>query len=190
MEQHARHEADRQAAIAQSSERAATEQRSRTQSLLEETKLDRAEDLFMAGNCPAALAKLAQVLRSNPNSRVAPLRAISALTWRNFSLPTTQALNHADGVKNARFSPNGELVATASRDKSACVWNVGSGRKLFGSLVHGGQVNTVEFSSDGKRLLTASFDQTARIWDITSLAPLTTIQWWNPPVLVPMAEDC
>ena len=56
-------------------------------------------------------------------------------------------------------------VVTASRDKTAKVWEVASGR-LLATLE--GRTNRVfaQFSPDGTRVVTASEDKTAKIWDV------------------------
>ena len=73
---------------------------------------------------------------------------------------------HDKDIYSARFSNDGRLVATASADKTARVWDVTTGKPLADSLRHDGEVLTAEFSADGTRLVTASADGTARIWDV------------------------
>ena len=47
---------------------------------------------------------------------------------------------HTAGVNAIAFSPNGTQVATGSDDKSARLWDVGTGQSLA-TLPHGGWVN-------------------------------------------------
>ena len=61
------------------------------------------------------------------------------------------------------FSPDAQLIATASRDKTARIWNR-EGELLAVLSGHEGLVWSVDFSPAGDRLLTASFDRTARVW--------------------------
>ena len=72
---------------------------------------------------------------------------------------------HDKEIHSARFSKDGRLVATASADKTARVWDVTTGKPVTESLRHDGEVLSVEFSADGSRVVTASADGTARVWD-------------------------
>ena len=68
---------------------------------------------------------------------------------------------------DAVFSPDGTRILTASRDKTAKLWDATSG-KLIVSFSHQDEVNDAEFSPDGARILTASGDKTAKLWDAAS----------------------
>jgi dipeptidyl aminopeptidase/acylaminoacyl peptidase len=57
---------------------------------------------------------------------------------------------------------------TASRDSTARVWDVATGRELLRLAGHAGPIFRAAFSSDGRHLATASYDRTARIWDASS----------------------
>ena len=75
------------------------------------------------------------------------------------------SLSHQDVVYNANFSPNGQLILTASRDKTAKLWD------LQGNLVttlsgHTNLVWNANFSPDGQSIITYSRDQTAKLWDL------------------------
>ena len=72
---------------------------------------------------------------------------------------------HTSFVTNTRFSNNGALVATASEDHTAKVWNAFTGQLLFTAL-HADDVEDVAFSKDDQLLLTVSRDSTACIWSL------------------------
>ncbi len=75
---------------------------------------------------------------------------------------------HEDGVESAQFAPDGKTVVTASRDKTARLWDVASGKELH-VLRHEDEVRSAQFAPDGKTVVTASsYDGTARLWDVAS----------------------
>jgi WD40 repeat protein len=75
---------------------------------------------------------------------------------------------HADAIKDAKFSPDGQVIATASDDKTVRLWDWRNGRQI-GEPMEGHQygVQEVDFSQDGRRLVSRSSDS-IRVWDTTS----------------------
>ncbi len=63
------------------------------------------------------------------------------------------------------FSPDGRLLATASEDGTAQLWDPATGEHLRTLTGQTGWVRGVAFSPDGRLLATASLDETARLWD-------------------------
>jgi WD40 repeat protein len=79
-------------------------------------------------------------------------------------------------VVNAAFSFDGTRVVTASKDKTARVWDAATGKALTRPLGHQAEVVSAAFNSEGTRVVTASRDKTARIWDL-QLDEGTLEQW-------------
>ena len=75
--------------------------------------------------------------------------------------------SHRSGVNAVVFSPDGQHLATASRDATARVWEVSNGREVA-RLRHDDTVVAVVFSPNGQYLATASQDATARVWATSS----------------------
>lgn len=70
---------------------------------------------------------------------------------------------HTATVNSISFSPDGQSIATASRDGTARLWNLqGQTQKVLTG--HQGDVYNIAFSPDGQLLATASQDRTIRLW--------------------------
>ncbi|MEM7102251.1 MAG: WD40 repeat domain-containing protein [Bacteroidota bacterium] len=89
----------------------------------------------------------------------------SAKVWDARSLELKQEFRTAGNVFSIDFSPNGEIIATASDNYFAEIHEFDSGEriKLFPGL-H----TYVDFSKDGNQLLTASWLREINVWDANS----------------------
>jgi WD40 repeat protein len=79
---------------------------------------------------------------------------------------------HVDTVRDIAWSADGRLLATASRDGTARVYDASSGRQLCVLPCDGAMVESVSFSPDAARLATAGRDQVVRVWDVASGEPV------------------
>jgi WD40 repeat protein len=96
---------------------------------------------------------------------VSPKRRGDALLWDVASGRLLALLEgHGREVIAVAFSPDGHTLATGSRDDTARLWEVATGRP-GPVLGHHDWVTAVAFSPDGLRVLTASHDRTAHLWD-------------------------
>jgi WD40 repeat protein len=78
----------------------------------------------------------------------------------------TSLLGHELDIKSMEFSPDNNLVVTASIDNTARIWNLNSGRVVQILRGHSASVLWAGFSPDGKKVLTTGNDHTARIWAV------------------------
>ena len=91
--------------------------------------------------------------------------------WR--ALRERLVLSHPDMVISAAFSPDGARIVTASRDKTARIWDAATGKPIGEPLRgHRGPLNSAAFSPDGRRIVTAAQDNTAQIWDAATGEPI------------------
>jgi hypothetical protein len=81
---------------------------------------------------------------------------------------STQLTGHTYPVEKVAFSPDGELLASASDDGTVRFWDVGSEKSHGQPLTHTAPVWDVAFSPDGKLLATASADETVQLWDVAT----------------------
>ena len=82
------------------------------------------------------------------------------------SLETVIQKGHELAVVCVAISPDSNYVATGSRDKSAKLWEMSTGREIRSFLAHEATVTTIAFTPDGKTLITGSNDKTIRLWDV------------------------
>ncbi len=135
--------------------------------LAERGRMQNAEAAFERGDSAFALATLADVLRRNPNNRVAAERILASLTQRNFPRLMTKPLAHEERVILAHFAPDGKKIASVSGDSGDYMlhlWDVERGNEIIPPIRHVEPVNSLEFSPDGLKIITAS-GHAAWIWD-------------------------
>ena len=88
----------------------------------------------------------------------------SSLTLEDSS-PKQEIAN--DGpITDLIYSPDGSLIATASKDGNVRLWDAADGSPVRTLSGHGGGVNSIAFSPDGALLASGSDDRTAKLWNI------------------------
>jgi WD40 repeat protein/predicted ATPase/DNA-binding SARP family transcriptional activator len=73
---------------------------------------------------------------------------------------------HTGWIFSVAWSPDGEILASAGRDRTIWLWDARSGRAIRTLHGHTDDVEAIQFSPDGRRLLSASRDTTLRVWDV------------------------
>ncbi|KAF8534893.1 WD40-repeat-containing domain protein [Trichophaea hybrida] len=85
--------------------------------------------------------------------------------------------SHCDHVEAVAFSPNGQLLASASSDSTIRLWDLATGASCGILEGHGGS-HAVAFSSDGQLLAPASY-RTIRLWDIQTKEAIQVLSTKN-----------
>jgi WD40 repeat protein/tRNA A-37 threonylcarbamoyl transferase component Bud32 len=87
---------------------------------------------------------------------------------------------HRDTAMALAFNPDGKRLATASRDRTAMVWDTTLSRRgetnlpILTLIGHTSSVTSVDFSPDGNQIASAGADRSVRVWDaITGHETLT-----------------
>lgn len=93
------------------------------------------------------------------------------------ALQTVIQRGHDQTVLAVACSPDSRYAASGSRDRTAKLWELATGREIRTFFGHEGSVNDLAFSADGQYLLTSSSDATARIWEVET----GTLVFTTPP---------
>lgn len=78
---------------------------------------------------------------------------------------------HTETLTAVDFSPDGQILASASRDATVRLWQVNTGELLHVISDHEGPVLAVRFDPNGTRLYTSGADGTVRAWGLPAIAP-------------------
>ena len=74
-------------------------------------------------------------------------------------------MQHKRDVYSAQFSPDGKLVATASAEETAQLWEAETGKAVGNPMQQTG-VRSAQFTPDGKQVVTTtSKGNTVQFWD-------------------------
>ena len=91
-------------------------------------------------------------------------QSLMAQEYKNYLSLTT----HQGEVQNIRFSPKGDMLASASFDNTAIIWEMPSGKLIHTLRGHSDDVLEVSFSPDSKFVATASSDGSVKVWDLSN----------------------
>lgn len=84
------------------------------------------------------------------------------------ALETIIQKGHELAVVTVAISADSNYIATGSKDKSAKLWQLSTGREVRSFLGHEATVTSIEFTSDGKYLISGSNDKTIRVWEVST----------------------
>ena len=111
-------------------------------------------------------------------SRIIVAVASDDRTWQTMSIDEgeiiTRGQGHTDWLSCVKFSPTGQLIATASGDRSVRVWNEASCIKTFDE--HTQATWGVDWHHGSDFVASCSMDSTSKIWDLGSARCRNTLR--------------
>jgi WD40 repeat protein len=82
---------------------------------------------------------------------------------------------HSDSVFSVAYSPDGQTLASGSKDNTIKLWNVKTGNLLQTLTGHSDSVYSVAYSPDGQTLASGSKDNTIKLWNVKTGNLLQTL---------------
>ncbi|KAJ2556893.1 U3 small nucleolar RNA-associated protein [Coemansia sp. RSA 1933] len=115
------------------------------------------------------------------NPQHAPVLVENSGPIKLSSLYTFQA--HDKDINSIRISPNNDIFATGSQDKTAKVWDVATGKPLGTLQGHRRGVWNVAFSPVDRVIATTSGDRMVKLWSLSDYSCLKTFEGHTNSVL-------
>ncbi len=96
----------------------------------------------------------------------AQMQVVTALRQAVYGVKECNRLEgHSNAVTSVSFSPNGQRLASGSKDGTIKLW-ICDGRELQTLQGHSDEVYSVSFSPNGQTIASASADKTVKLWSL------------------------
>jgi WD40 repeat protein len=90
---------------------------------------------------------------------------------------------HSDRILSVTFSPNGQILASGSADRTIKLWHPQTGKLIKTLQGHRSWIWEIAISPDNKFLASGSYDHTVKVWDLESGECSQTLQGHPSSVL-------
>lgn len=94
--------------------------------------------------------------------------------WAKAKLRRTLS-GHADVVKSVAISPDGQILASGSYDKTIKLWSLSTGELRQTLFNHTHRITCLAISPDGQTLASGSYDNTIKLWSLSTGELLHTL---------------
>ncbi|HEY9599792.1 MAG TPA: serine/threonine-protein kinase, partial [Cyanophyceae cyanobacterium] len=94
--------------------------------------------------------------------------------WQRVEVRRTLS-KHTDVIKSIAISPDGQILASGSYDRTIKLWSLRTGELLHTLTGHGNRVSCIAISPDSQLLASGSYDRTVRIWSLGTGELLETL---------------
>jgi eukaryotic-like serine/threonine-protein kinase len=110
--------------------------------------------------------------------------------WDVVNQRVSQTLDaHTDIIQSLSLSPDGQLLASGSRDNTIQLWNMATNELMKTLTGHTAPVWTVALSADKQTLVSGSEDNSVRIWNLKTNQSRTLLEHTDTVYSVALSPD-